>query len=150
MEVFGNYKIAQIQGSFRKSVILRPFGGKFEKYSTRKLFVSEKRVQRKWNRCNRSSFGISRAETRNFPPQKISEIRDTETFRIAKFSNLRDTIPTHSKYYFITLEHLFVHSRHVSRLNFDPIFFLEQFENSGYYRLCSPAQIFMLKYYINI
>ena len=59
-----------------------------------------------------------------FPHRKVSEIRDTETFRIAKFPNLRYTIPNHSKYYFITLGHLFVHSRHVPRLNSDPGYYI--------------------------
>ena len=59
-------KWPNFRGHFGNLSFRGPSGETFEKCSTWKLFVSEKRVQRKWNRDNRSSFGISRAETRNF------------------------------------------------------------------------------------
>ena len=37
MEIFGKYNMAQNLGSFRKSAILRPFGGKFRKVFNTKV-----------------------------------------------------------------------------------------------------------------
>ena len=37
MEIFGNYNMAQNLGSFWKSAILRPFGGKFRKVFNTKV-----------------------------------------------------------------------------------------------------------------
>ena len=122
-------KWPKFRGNFGNLSFRGPTGANFEKCSTRKLFASEKQMQWKKNRPDRSLFEIFRAETINFTQIKISQIRDTETFRITKFPNLRNTIPNHSKNYFTILEHLFVQNRPISRLNFNSRIFQNYFKN---------------------
>ena len=87
-------KWPKFRGHFGNLTFQGPSGANFEKCSTRKLFVSEKRVQRKWNRDNRSSFGIFRAETRNF-----SRIEPPNWNRVTGFRNrtLSNTTILHKK-----------------------------------------------------
>ena len=75
-------KWPKFRGLFGNQQIWGPSDANFEKCSTRKLFVSEKRVQRKWNRDNRSPFEISMTETRNF-----SRIEHPNWSRVTGFRN---------------------------------------------------------------
>ena len=80
-------KWPNFRGHFGNLTFRGPSGANFEKCSTRKLFVSEKRVQRKWNRDNRSSFEISRAETRNFSRKEHPNLNRVTGFRNRTLSN---------------------------------------------------------------
>ena len=87
-------KRPKFRGHFGNQQIWGLSDANFEKCSTRKLFVSEKRVQRKWNRDNRSSFEISMTETRNF-----SRIEHPNWNRVTGFQNrtLSNTTILHIK-----------------------------------------------------
>ena len=81
-KVSGNCKMAQIQGSFRKSADLRPFLCKFRKVFNTKIVRLGKTSPTMWAQLNRNSFEISMTEIINF-----SRIVHPNRIRVTGFRN---------------------------------------------------------------
>ena len=125
---------------------LRPL--RCEKCSTRKLFVSEKRVQRKWNQFDRSSFEIFTTKTINFSYIDYKIGNRVTGFRNYVFSNASNL---HHKIFqlifqlinFISQYHL-VPKLELRSKNLNP----NRFEYLGYYNDTFVYLVARIRHYI--